>query len=92
MFVARSGAGDQVAGDELGVLVARPVDRRLRELVLAPGEVVVQRAERGLGGGEDLLDAGAGVALAAEQLGARLEDPVSCRPGVPVTEPEWSYR
>ena len=53
---------------------ARAADRLGAELLLAAGEEVVDRPERGVAACDDLLDAGAGVALAAKQLGARVDD------------------
>ena len=63
------GLGEELLGDQLPVVGAGPLDRLGSELVLAAGEVVVERAERGLGLVEDLLDPGAGEALPPEQLG-----------------------
>ena len=47
------------------------------ELLLAAGEVVVERAERSVGRGHDLLQAGARVAVAAEQLSGGVKYPIS---------------
>ena len=56
---------------------ARGADGHVGQLVLAPGEVVVERGVRGTGLGQDLLDPGPGESLPLEQGGTRLDEPVS---------------
>jgi hypothetical protein len=63
--------------EQLGVEHPRVPDDLLAQLFLAAGEEVVQRAERRLRLGDDLFEPGAGVAVAAEQLGAGGHDPFS---------------
>ena len=56
---------------------ARFADHLVAEFGLAAGEVVVERAEGGVGLGDHLFEPGAVVALAAEELGGGEEDPVA---------------
>ena len=77
------------AAQQVGGIVPDGFDQRLvpgsrrtdgchGQLVLAPGEVVVERGVRRTGLGQDLLDPGSGQALALEQRGARLDEAISC--------------
>ena len=77
MPVRRSGAASKTLGHEVAVHRAGPVDHLDAELLLAAGEVVVQRAEGGVGVGDDLLEPGARVAVAHEQGGGGVENPLS---------------
>ncbi len=53
---------------------ADAVDDGGGELGLSVGKVVVERARLDVGGLQDLVDAGRGVALAAEQQGRALDE------------------
>jgi hypothetical protein len=57
--------------EALGDLPAAEPDGLDREVLLAAGEVVVERALRRAAGGEDRFQSGRGVALAPEEVGGR---------------------
>jgi hypothetical protein len=73
------GRGIKDGRDQQLIERARDPDRLGAELLLAAGEVVIQRSERCLGLGHDLLGPGGRVALTAHQLGAGVDDPLACR-------------
>ena len=85
------GRGDDVGGvvvdrlDELPVADPCRADCCCPELLLAAGEEVVQGPVRGVAGGENRFDARAGVALAAKQVDAGLEDPLVAPSGFVVS-------
>ncbi|MCY1363373.1 hypothetical protein D9M68_961020 [compost metagenome] len=60
--------------EKVAYLAADEVNRRAGDLRLAGGEVVVQRTFRGLGAGDDVVQAGAGIAPAGQQRGGGTDD------------------
>ena len=63
--------------DERLVPGTRHTDGHRGQLVLAPGEVVVERGEGRAGLGQDLFDPRAGEPLSLQQRGAHVDQPIS---------------